>query len=65
MPTAPGFFYRIADTINLSLTFSIEAGGDAAKPFVCTDLTPDEETASNPCGVGRRFGFALQAGYTF
>ncbi|MBW2278460.1 MAG: HEAT repeat domain-containing protein [Deltaproteobacteria bacterium] len=61
----PGFFYRIADTINLSLTFSIEAGGDAAKPFVCTDLTPDEETASNPCGVGRRFGFALQAGYTF
>jgi hypothetical protein len=61
----PGFYYRIADMIDTTLTFSIEAGGDATRPFVCTDLTPNDDTASTPCGLGRRFGFALQAGYTF
>jgi hypothetical protein len=61
----PGFYYRIADVIDTTLTFSIEAGGNAPRPFVCTDLAPNDDTASNPCGLGRRFGFALQAAYTF
>jgi len=61
----PGFFYRIADLIDLSLTFSIEAGADASRPFVCSSLTPNDDSASSGCGVGRRFGFALQAAYTF
>ena len=63
----PGAFYRIADMIDLSLTVSIEAGSNAPLPFVCTDLVShDRQSAgTTPCGVGRRAGFALQAGYTF
>ncbi len=61
----PGVFYTIADMIDLSLTASIEAGGDASKPLYCTDLEPSDDSPPIPCGVGRRFGVALQAGYVF
>ncbi|MFO8071793.1 MAG: HEAT repeat domain-containing protein [Polyangia bacterium] len=61
----PGVAYTIAEMVELSLTASIEAGGDASKPLYCTDLEPSDDSPPIPCGVGRRFGFALQASYAF
>ncbi len=64
----PGVSYRISDMIDLAFTLDVQAGGDAAKPFQCTDLTSNPESQNTPstaCGVGRRVGLALSAGYEF
>ena len=64
----PGISYRIADMIDLAFTLDVQAGGDSVKPFHCTDLTSNPESQSTPttaCGVGRRVGLALSAGYEF
>ncbi len=64
----PGISYRIKDMIDLALTIDIQAGGDASKPYQCTDLISDPRQKSTPttaCGVGRTFGMALHVGYDF
>jgi hypothetical protein len=64
----PGVLYRVADLVDLSLTASIEIGGDAANPVLCTGedlLIPPGTDSPNACGVGRRFGIGLGATYDF
>jgi len=64
----PGISYRISDMIDLALTLDVQAGGDSAKPFQCTGLQSNPENQSAPstaCGMGRRVGLALSAGYEF
>ncbi len=61
----PGISYTLLEHLELSLTFSIETTGDAPRPFLCTDLKPSEKDATQPCGVGRRFGVALETSWVF
>ncbi|MCP4678186.1 MAG: hypothetical protein GY854_22265 [Deltaproteobacteria bacterium] len=63
----PGVLYRIADMIDLSLTANIEIGANAPGPLLCPgdDLVTNAGDKPAPCGIGRRFGMALAAGYDF
>ncbi len=67
MGLVPGVLYRIVDTVDLSLTASIEIGSNAPGPLLCPgeDLGTDGRDEYAPCGIGRRFGMALAAGYDF
>lgn len=64
----PGVSYRIADMIDLSITFEIDVGSNAKLPFQCTDLVNDPnypEAGTTPCGLGRAFAMDLHVGYDF
>jgi hypothetical protein len=62
---APGISYLLLEHLELSLTASIETTGDAPRSFLCTDLQTSDDDEPQPCGVGRRFGLALETSWIF